>query len=126
MAFNQSQKLTYLIGLRLTLDILKVDQLGNAGVDEDMVAARSPREVKAEGLDQGDHIVKPNVALTDSELLQQLSLVHCTYLVGHGFDCKTSLSCLGMGLSSFRTSDGQHGNRQVGGSFHSGRVGDLW
>ncbi len=56
MLFDELKQLPDLVRLCLSSHILQVQQLGDRGVNEDVVAAVDPREAEAEGHRQGTEI----------------------------------------------------------------------
>ena len=53
--------MTGLIGLGFTLDVLRVDELWNLRVSEDVVATGGSTELEPEGLDQSREVAEPDI-----------------------------------------------------------------
>jgi hypothetical protein len=76
VTLNQSEKLAYLIGFRLSSDILEVNQFRHFWMHEDVMTPFGTRQMKSKRFDKAHHIREPYVLRSRQDSLQQLPFVH--------------------------------------------------
>ena len=62
MPLHDAEKLSYLIGLCLAVDLLQIEHFGDRRMLENVMAPLNPIQTESKALDQVDHIAKSNVA----------------------------------------------------------------
>jgi hypothetical protein len=71
---DQAEELSNLIRLRLPADLLKIDDLRDLRMRENVMAPRDSHEAEAECLDESPDVLEPCVAWRRPELPQEFSL----------------------------------------------------
>ena len=86
ISLNQPEELPDLVGLRLTLERLKVDQLRQVGVDEYMMTSSDSSFDKSQRLYQSHEFVESDVVQrATSKFLKQSPWIHSSNLL-RGYD----------------------------------------
>ncbi len=80
MSLDQVQELTDLLRLGLAANILNVDEFGNAGILENVLAAADSDRRKTESLDQRPEFREPDIMRSGNQFLQHLAFVQVSVL----------------------------------------------